>query len=59
MSLLSPPHLPLVSSQLLFDMDKEIFPMVIQAVVAEGEGESWVDQLLLEVTLHNLMTAIF
>lgn len=29
----------LVSSQLLFDMDKEIFPMVIQAAVAEGEGE--------------------
>lgn len=40
-------------------MDKEIFPMVIQAVVAEGEGESWMDQLLLEVTLHNYLTAIF
>ena len=25
--------------QLLFDMDKEIFPMVVQAVVDEGEGE--------------------
>lgn len=29
----------LVSSQLLFDMDKEIFPMVVQAAVVEGEGE--------------------
>lgn len=29
----------LFSSQLLFDMDKEIFPMVVQAVVDEGEGE--------------------
>lgn len=29
----------LVSSQLLFDPDKELFPMVIQAAVAEGEGE--------------------
>ena len=28
-----------VSPQLLFDMDKEIFPMVVQAVVDEGEGE--------------------
>lgn len=27
------------SPQLLFDMDKEIFPMVVQAVVDEGEGE--------------------
>uniref|UniRef100_A0A7N6FED8 E3 ubiquitin-protein ligase n=1 Tax=Anabas testudineus TaxID=64144 RepID=A0A7N6FED8_ANATE len=25
--------------ELLFDMDKEIFPMVVQAVVDEGEGE--------------------
>lgn len=25
--------------QLLFDMDKEVFPMVVQAVVDEGEGE--------------------
>lgn len=38
---LSPAHLSLVSSQLLFDMDKEIFPMVIQAAVAEGEGGSF------------------
>lgn len=29
----------LFSPQLLFDMDKEIFPMVVQAVVDEGEGE--------------------
>lgn len=29
----------LVSSQLLFDVDKEVFPMVIQAAVVEGEGE--------------------
>ena len=29
----------LVSSQLVFDVDKEIFPMVIQAAVAEGEGD--------------------
>lgn len=29
----------LLSPQLLFDMDKEIFPMVVQAVVDEGEGE--------------------
>lgn len=27
------------SPQLLFDMDKEVFPMVVQAVVDEGEGE--------------------
>lgn len=27
-----------LSPQLLFDMDKEIFPMVVQAVVDEGEG---------------------
>ena len=32
------PSLPL-PSQLLFDMDKEIFPMVVQAVVDEGEGQ--------------------
>lgn len=38
---LSPAHLSLVSSQLLFDMDKEVFPMVIQAAVAEGEGGSF------------------
>lgn len=25
--------------QLLFDMDKEVFPMVVQAVVDEGDGE--------------------
>lgn len=29
----------LLSPQLLFDMDKEVFPMVVQAVVDEGEGE--------------------
>lgn len=29
----------LFSPQLLFDMDKEIFPMVVQAVVDEGDGE--------------------
>lgn len=29
----------LFSRQLLFDMDKEIFPMVVQAVVDEGDGE--------------------
>lgn len=28
------------SPQLLFDMDKEIFPMVVQAVVDEGEGKT-------------------
>lgn len=27
------------SPQLLFDVDKEIFPMVVQAVVDEGDGE--------------------
>lgn len=29
----------LLCLQLLFDVDKEIFPMVVQAVVDEGEGE--------------------
>lgn len=28
-----------LSPQLLYDMDKEVFPMVVQAVVDEGEGE--------------------
>lgn len=28
-----------LSPQLMYDMDKEIFPMVVQAVVDEGEGE--------------------
>lgn len=28
-----------IVTQLLFDMDKDIYPMVIQAVVDEGDGE--------------------
>lgn len=36
----------LVSSQLLFDMEKEVFPMVIQAAVVEGEGGSFYHWLL-------------
>lgn len=31
-------YLRCFSPQLQFDMDKEIFPMVVQAVVDEGEG---------------------
>lgn len=28
-----------IVTQLLFDMDKDIYPMVVQAVVDEGDGE--------------------
>lgn len=30
---------PPVSLQLGFDLDREVYPMVVQAVVDEGEGE--------------------
>jgi len=28
-----------IFTQLLFDMDRDIYPMVVQAVVDEGDGE--------------------
>lgn len=31
--------LSFIVTQLLFDMDKDIYPMVVQAVVDEGDGE--------------------
>lgn len=40
-SLLAAPEqaFPLVCSQLGFDLDREVFPMVVHAVVDEGDGE--------------------
>lgn len=38
----SHPASPPVSLQLGFDLDREVYPMVVQAVVDEGEGEDGV-----------------
>lgn len=40
-----------IVAQLLFDMDKDIYPMVVQAVVDEGDGE-------LDVIEYNIYVEI-
>lgn len=41
-----------IVTQLLFDMDKDIYPMVVQAVVDEGDGEFDVTGYNIYVKIH-------